>query len=283
MSGSLLGSRTLVTGAAGGIGRAAALAAASRGAQLVLTDIKGEELAETAAMAEGRGATVLASEIVDVSDHDAVLAFASRVHGDHGSLDVLMNVAGTSTWGAVDRLTHDDWRGMVEVDLMGPINFIEAFVPTMIEADRGGHLVNVSSAAGLLGLPWHAAYSAAKFGIRGVSEVLRFDLERHRIGVTLVCPGAVDTPLVDSVRIVGIDRDHPAARELAARFRRRAKTAEEVAATIVAAVEEDRYLVITSRDIKLAFALERWCPPLYRLAMRRLNRELTAVGERAAA
>lgn len=282
MSGPLLGSRVLVTGAAGGIGRAAALAAAARGAQLVLTDIKAGELAETGAMAEGRGAAVLASEIVDVTDHDAVVAFADAVHAEHGPIDVLMNVAGTSTWGTVDRLGHDDWRGMVDVDLMGPINFIEAFVPAMIEAGHGGHLVNVSSAAGLLGLPWHAAYSAAKFGIRGVSEVLRFDLEPHGIGVTLVCPGAVDTPLVESVRIVGIDRDHPAAREMAARFRRRATTATAVAAEIIAAVENGRYLVITSREIKLAFALERWCPPLYRRLMRRLNRELTAVGERAA-
>ena len=60
----------------------------------------------------------------------------------------------------------------------------------MIEAGRGGHVVNVSSVAGLLGLPWHAAYSAAKFGLRGVSEVLRFDLRRHGIGVSLVCPAA---------------------------------------------------------------------------------------------
>ena len=93
-----------------------------------------------------------------------------------------MNVAGISTWGSVDQLTHEHWRQMVDVDLMGPINVIEAFVPPMMAAGRGGHLVNVSSAAGLLGLPWHAAYSAAKFGLRGVSEVLRFDLEplRHR-------------------------------------------------------------------------------------------------------
>ena len=73
----------------------------------------------------------------------------------------------------------------------------------MIAAGRGGHVVNVSSAAGLFGLPWHAPYSAGKFGLRGVSEVLRFDLRRHGIGVSLVCPGAVKTPLVGTVTIVG--------------------------------------------------------------------------------
>lgn len=282
MSGPLLGRTVLVTGAAGGIGRASAIAAAASGARLIVTDIKADELAATVAVIAGSGADVLTSEVVDLTDHDAVTAFGERVHTDHGSVDVIMNVAGTSTWGSVDRLTHDDWREMVEVDLMGPINVIETFVPQMISAGRGGHLVNVSSAAGLLGLPWHAAYSAAKFGIRGVSEVLRFDLEPHGIGVTLVCPGAVDTPLVETVRIVGIDRDHPAVREMTTRFRRRAKSAQDVAGMIVAAVEGDRYLVITSREIKLAYWLKWWCPPLYRRVMRRLNRELTSVGQRAA-
>ena len=78
---------------------------------------------------------------------------------------------------------------MIDVNLIGPISVLECFVPPMIEAGRGGHLVNVSSAAGLFGLPWHAPYSASKFGLRGVSEVLRFDLRRHGIGVSLVCPG----------------------------------------------------------------------------------------------
>ena len=85
----------------------------------------------------------------------------------------------------------------------------QLFAPAVIAAGRGGHLVNVSSAAGLLGLPWHAPYSATKFGLRGISEVLRFDLRRHDIGVSLVCPGAVDTGLVDTVEIAGVDRSHP--------------------------------------------------------------------------
>ena len=98
---------------------------------------------------------------------------------------------------------------MVDINLMGPIHVIESFLPPMVEARRGGHLVNVSSAAGLVALPWHAAYSASKYGLRGLSEVLRFDLARHRIGVSVVVPGAVKTPLVETVHIAGVDRDHP--------------------------------------------------------------------------
>jgi NAD(P)-dependent dehydrogenase (short-subunit alcohol dehydrogenase family) len=281
VSGPVAGKSVLVTGAAGGIGRAAAIEAAGRGAAVVLTDIQADPLAATAAEIERRGGRVLRVDPLDITDHEAVQRLAAAVHADHGSLDIVMNVAGTSTWGPVDRLTHEHWRQMVEIDLMGPIGVIEAFVPAMMTAGRGGHLVNVSSSAGLIGLPWHAAYSAAKFGLRGVSEVLRFDLEPYGIGVSLVCPGAVDTPLVGTVEIVGVDRDHPAARRLTERFRRRAVSAERVGELILDAVERDRYLVFTSWDIRIVFALQSVCPPLYRLAMRRLNRELTAVAAQA--
>ncbi len=84
---------------------------------------------------------------------------------------------------------------------MGRIHGMECFIPEMIKAGRGGHLVNVSSAAGLFGLPFHAAYSASKFGLGGISEVLRFDLKRHGIGGSLVCPGGVNTGLVKTVEI----------------------------------------------------------------------------------
>ena len=283
MSGPVAGKAALITGAAGGIGRAAAIEAVDRGAAVVITDIQEAPLRATAETIAARGGSVLACEPVDLTDIEAGKAFAGRVHRDHGPLDVVMNVAGTSTWGSVDRLTNEHWRKMVEVDLMGPIGVIEAFVPPMIEARRGGHIVNVSSAAGLLGLPWHAAYSAAKFGIRGVSEVLRFDLERYDIGVSLVCPGGVNTPLVGTVEIVGVDRDHPALAKMTARFRKRAVSAESVAARILDGVERGTYLVFTSNDIRVAFWLQRYCPPLYRAAMRRLNRELTEVAAKAGA
>ena len=92
-----------------------------------------------------------------------------------------MNVAGISAWGTVENLEHRHWQRMVDVNLMGPIHVIESFVPAMMRgAVAAGALVNVSSAAGLLALPWHAAYSASKYGLRGVSEVLRFDLHTAR-------------------------------------------------------------------------------------------------------
>ena len=160
---------------------------------------------------------------------------------------------------------------MVDVYLMGPIHIIESFVPPMVRAGRGGHLVNVSSAAGLLALPWHAAYSASKFGLRGVSEVLRFDLKRHGIGVSLVVPGAVKTPLVGTVEIAGVDRDDPRIRKAIHRFEKRAVTPEKVASCIIAGVKKDRYLVYTSPDIRFGYWWARKFSPPYDFVMQRAN------------
>jgi NAD(P)-dependent dehydrogenase (short-subunit alcohol dehydrogenase family) len=274
---SLSGKRCFVTGAASGIGRATALAAARRGADLYLTDIAVEGLEETAEAVRAAAGRVSYTHTADVADHDAVVAMADEIHGAHGSMDVVMNVAGISIWGAIENLDHDHWQRAIDIDLVGPISVLESFVPPMIEAGRGGHVVNVSSAAGLLGLPWHAPYSAAKFGLRGVSEVLRFDLRRHRIGVSLVCPGGVKTPLVGTVEIVGVDPEDPEVAKLKRRFEKRAVSPEHVAEKILAGIEHDRYIVFTSRDIQLAYALQRWFPPGYRVAMRILNDRLVAV------
>ncbi|KAA1374898.1 SDR family oxidoreductase [Aeromicrobium fastidiosum] len=271
------GRTAVVTGAASGIGRAAAVLAAQRGARLVLTDRDPVGLARTVELVEGH---VVHHEALDITDEDAVAALARRSL-DRAPVDVVMNVAGISTWGRIQDLSPQHWRDCVEVDLMGPIHVLSAFVPPMIAAGTGGHVVNVSSAAGLFGLPLHAPYSAAKFGLRGVSEVLRFDLERHDIGVTLVCPGAVRTPLVGTVDIVGVDRDHPAVRRTVEHFERHAVTPEAAAAAMIRGVERGDHLVFTSRDVRLGHLAQRWVPWAYDLAMRRLNRRIGEVMDAA--
>jgi NAD(P)-dependent dehydrogenase (short-subunit alcohol dehydrogenase family) len=270
----LRGKRCLITGAASGIGRATAIAAAGQGAELFLTDRNGDGLEQVAAEIRGTGGTVSHFGTVDLVDHDAVVAFAAEVHALAPSMDVVMNIAGISTWGKIEQLEHEHWRRTIEINLMGPISVLECFVPPMIAAGRGGHVVNVASVAGLFGLPWHAPYSASKFGLRGVSEVLRFDLRKHGIGVSLVCPGAVKTPLVETVEIVGVDRSSPKMRRLIALFEHRAVSPEKVAEKILEGVEKNRYMVFTSPDGRFLHWLQRKFSPPYELLMRVMNREL---------
>jgi len=271
MASSFSGKRILITGAASGIGRATALRLARDQAVLFLTDINAEGLAQTVADARRAGADVAEHRALDIADHDAVAHFAADIHTRHPAMDVVMNIAGISAWGTVEHLTHRHWRSMIDVNLMGPIHVIETFLPPMVAAGRGGQLVNVSSAAGLVALPWHAAYSASKYGLRGLSEVLRFDLARHRIGVSLVVPGAVNTPLVDTVHIAGVDREHPKVQKLVGLFSGHAISAEKVAEKILDGITRNRFLIYTSTDIRALYAFKRfaWLP--YSFAMTRVN------------
>ncbi|MDO3401971.1 SDR family oxidoreductase [Mycolicibacterium neoaurum] len=265
------GKRILLTGAASGIGRATALKLAELGAELYLTDRDADGLATVVADAESLGAAVAAHRALDISDFEAVSAFADDVHAAHGALDIVMNIAGISAWGTVSTLSHQHWKSMIDVNLMGPIHVIETFVPPMVAAGRGGHLVNVSSAAGIVALPWHAAYSASKYGLRGLSEVLRFDLARHRIGVSVVVPGAVKTGLVQTVQIAGVDREDPRVAKWVDRFAGHAVSPEHAADKILAGVRRNRFLIYTSADIRALYAFKRvaWWP--YSVAMRQVN------------
>lgn len=271
MSFRFAGKRTLVTGAASGIGRAVALKLAREGAVLYLTDVNADGLADTVATARAAGAEVAGYRCMDITDFDAVSDFAAEVHRRHPAMDVVMNIAGISAWGTVNQLTHGHWRSMVDVNLMGPIHVIENFVPPMVSAGGGGRLVNVSSAAGLVPLPWHAAYSASKYGLRGLSEVLRFDLARHRVGVSLVVPGAVNTPLVQSVQIAGVDRDHPRVQRWVRRFAGHAVSPESAADKILAGVARNRFLIYTSPDIWALYAFKRYAPWPFSLVMKPVN------------
>lgn len=277
MAHTFAGKRCLVTGAASGIGRATALQLATHGAELYLTDRNNDGLELTVADVQALGGSVGAYRALDIADFDAVAAFAADVHAEHPAMDVVMNIAGVSAWGTVDRLSHQQWTSMVNINLMGPIHVIETFVPPMVAARRGGSLVNVSSAAGIVALPWHAAYSASKYGLRGLSEVLRFDLAKHRIGVSVVVPGAVRTPLVETVEIAGVDREDPKVKKWVDRFSGHAVSPEKAAAKILAGVSKNRYLIYTSQDIHALYLFKRvaWWP--YSVAMTQVNGIFTKV------
>jgi NAD(P)-dependent dehydrogenase (short-subunit alcohol dehydrogenase family) len=201
--------KCLITGAASGIGRSTAVAMAKLGAKLFLTDIDAKKLDETAGAIRQEGGTVCRHQVMNITDNAQVEKFADSIHAEFGPMDIVMNIAGIALWGEVDKLKVEHWRKVIDVNLMGPIHIIQGFVAPMIRAGRGGHLVNVASAAALLAFPVHAPYSATKFGLLGISEVLRYDLMRHNIGVTVICPGAVETPLKNTVEIIGVDQNRP--------------------------------------------------------------------------
>src|SRR4051812_563020 len=152
----LRGKSVFLTGAASGIGRATALAAAREGAVLFLTDVDEPRLLDVVEEIRVAGGEVAYAAPVDVADHDAVRAMAAEITEQHGAMDVVMNIAGIASGGPIPAMPHRTGRGVVDVNLRGPISVLESLVPPMIEARRGGQVVNVSSAAGIIGMPWHA-------------------------------------------------------------------------------------------------------------------------------
>jgi len=256
--------KVFITGAASGIGRATAQAMGKRACRLFLTDIDENGLKKTVDAISHAGGQVCLSRAFDVGDYKAMSAFADEVHAGYDSLDILVNVAGIALFSQVEDMEHSDWEKVIKVNLWGVIHGIECFVPEMIRAGKGGHIVSVSSTAGLIGLPWHVVYSATKHAVVGISEVLRYDLKKHNIGVSVICPGAVNTGIVQSVKINASPESLEKSREL---FLKIAIAPEKVAEMIVNAVRSRKFLVITSFDIKLFYFLKRYFPPLYHLVM----------------
>ncbi len=259
-----------MTGAASGIGKAVAVLLAEKGAILFLTDINAKGLEETVAQIKTKNGKIAVYRAFSVTDFEQVKSFAEEIQNMYGAMDIVMNIAGISAWGAVDKMKHEEWNSIIDINLKGPIHIIESFVPAMVQQKKG-HIVNVSSAAGLFGLPWHGAYSASKYGLRGLSDVLRHDLKRYNIRLHLVCPGAVDTGLVHTIKIAGATISAEELQVLKARFQKHAVSPEQAAKSILSGIEKNDYLIFTSLDIRLGYWAKRKFTFLYDFTMQKMN------------
>ncbi len=241
---SLRGRVVAVTGAGSGIGRAIATEAARRGARLAVSDLDGAAADATADACRDLGAEARAY-VLDVTDAVACIAHAAAVAADFGAVHVVVNNAGIGLAASALDQTIDDVDAVLAVNLHGVVNGTQAFLPHLV-ASGDGHVVNISSAAGLVGFPGQSAYSAAKFGVRGYTEALAIDLRAARVpvGVTCVHPGGVRTPIARNARYVGYDADR-----VARLFEAGAATSPARAARrILDAVERDRARVVIGPD-----------------------------------
>ena len=253
----------LVTGAASGIGQATALAFAERGAHLVICDIDEAGLAATAERLRELGAEVL-SERVDVADAHAMERFAERVHARIPAVDLLMNNAGIGIGARFLETPLEEWERIVSINLMGVVHGNRCFVPRMIERGRGGHVVNVASAAGFVATQLLAAYSATKFAVVGLSEALREELAPHGIGVTALCPGLIDTPITRNTQMFGVADSETIRNQLAEGYRRRGYGPERVAAGVLRAIQRNRAVAPVAPEAWAMYWLKRFTPGLSR-------------------
>jgi NAD(P)-dependent dehydrogenase (short-subunit alcohol dehydrogenase family) len=198
MAESVSGKVAFVTGGASGIGAALATKLVDGGAEVWIADRQigiAQELAQKLDRGlSGGPATAHAIEL-DVRDYPAFERAVAEVVQHSGRIDYLFNNAGIGVGGEVDAYTLDDWNDVFDVNLGGVVHGIQAVYPTMIR-QRSGHIVNTASLAGLVAAPGSASYTAAKHAVVGISKVLRVEAKRHGVRVSVLCPGAIRTPIL---------------------------------------------------------------------------------------
>ncbi len=189
----------LVTGGGSGIGRGMALAFADSGMHVVIADIEEDAARKVAGEVEQRGVRSLPVQ-VDVTDRAAVEALAERSFAELGAVHVLCNNAGVAVFGPLDQMSDADWRFVLSVNLEGVVHGLQAFLPRMRELEGEKHVVNTASGAGVIAFPTLGVYTATKYAVVGISETLRADVAAHGIGVSVLCPGVVNTRIFESQR-----------------------------------------------------------------------------------
>jgi len=263
-----------ITGAGSGIGRALALRSADLGAILALSDWDEVGLAETHRLVRDRAAREPRTDRLDVRDRQAMHDYASSVRRQHGRVNAIVNNAGVTLLGRFEEVDHDDFRWVMDVDFWGVVHGTRAFLPHLVESGDG-HVVNVSSLFGLMGMPGQTAYNSAKFAVRGFTEALRQELlaDRRPVQVTCVHPGGVRTDIVRNARATSSQDQAEVARRFDIRLAR--TTPEQAADVIIAGVLAHRPRVLVGRDAKLLDGLVRLAGPRYQRVVAVLARRFT--------
>lgn len=249
------GALALVTGAGSGIGREIALELARKGTRVIAVDLQADTAEKTAVActevgpeAEGRAC--------DVADLDAVRSLAETVHAEHGPLDVLVNNAGVGMSARLTDMSMDDWHWIRGINLDGVVHGCHTFGPAMLERGRG-HVVNISSGLGYTMRATEPAYVTTKAAVLALSQCLRADWAASGVGVTAICPGVINTPILDGTRFLGgqadtVDRTRKAFR--------RGHPPELVARDVVVAIRKDKAVVPVGWESKLGWWAHRLLP-----------------------
>lgn len=271
----LAGHWAVVTGAGSGIGRASALAFAQRGANVAICDIGEAGLAETESAARKLGVEAIARR-VDVAKADQMQAFADAVHARVEAVDIVMNNAGVGLGGGLLETSLEDWRWIVDINLFGVVHGVHCFVPAMVKRGRGGHVVNVASMAGYVAGSLLPAYTTTKFAVVGLSESLREELAPHRIGVTAICPGVINTGIVQASRLRGAQSGDAMRAEMQRGFDRRNYAPERVAENVLKAIARNRAIAPISPEAWIFYYAKRFAPGLVRWIGAQLTKQQLA-------
>ncbi|HAS12314.1 MAG TPA: acetoin dehydrogenase [Acidimicrobiaceae bacterium] len=265
-----------ITGAGSGIGRAVATELARRGAEVALCDVDDAGLAETADRIQAMG-TRVSTQRVDVADRQAVEEWADKVAADHGKVNLIINNAGVALGANVETMSYEDLEWLMGVNFWGVVHGTKAFLPHLRAAGEG-HIVNISSVFGMMGIPSQSAYNAAKFAVRGFTEALRIELDADggKVSCTTIHPGGIKTNIArngrfDDATMSGMGmsdlvQDPDKVLEMTERAFR--TTPEKAAQVILDAVQADKRRAFIGTDAQLFKFMAMLPPGVYQNAIR---------------
>ncbi len=245
-----MSARVLVTGGASGLGRALVQRFRDRGDRVLVGDLahqRPDDLPD--------GTDYLRLDVTDQADWDRARSWVDR---HWGGLDILVNNAGVATGGRIDVESMEDWRRVVDVNLLGVVRGCRTFTP-MLKAQRSGHLVNIASLAGLVHGPGMASYNAVKAGVVALSETLSFELEPWGIATSVVCPAFFRTNLHSSLQGSDVEMERAAERLITGAT----ASADDIAAVVLKGVDAGRHLILTDSLGRRAYWAKRLARPAY--------------------
>ncbi len=257
----LEGRTAVITGAAGGIGRAIAVSLARRHCDLALADVDEAGMAGTEELVRAYGVRVTRHRL-DVGNRVDVAGFPARVSEEHAGVDLLVNNAGVAVGGTFEQASEEDFEWLFEINFWGLVRMTRAFLPAL-RVSGDSRVVNLSSLFGLIAPPEQVAYAASKFAVRGFSEALRHELEGSGVGVTVVHPGGVATSIAENARVpAGVSAEEVQRRR--ARYRKFLRLPPEVAGeTIVRGIERRKPRILVGSDAKVMSVIARVLPASY--------------------
>jgi NAD(P)-dependent dehydrogenase (short-subunit alcohol dehydrogenase family) len=256
------GKVVVITGAGSGIGRELALNAAAKGALLALSDIDEVGLMETAERAGARMAREIRTDKLDVSDRAAMASYAASVREELGRVNLVINNAGVALHGDFEEMSYEQFEWVMGINFWGVVSGTKEFLPHLIESGDG-HLVNISSLFGLMGMPGQSAYNASKFGVRGFTEALRQEMlvAGHPVQVSCVHPGGIKTAIARNARTTASHDPATVARLFDKKLAK--TTAEAAAQVIIDGILADKPRIVVGTDAKVLDAFVRLAGPRY--------------------
>ncbi len=253
--------RVLITGAGSGLGLALAHRYARSGARVACVDLIAERTEAAAAALSGTGHL---AHVADVGDDASMQALHDRIQREWGSLDVLINNAGIASVGPMIDTTMEEWRRVLDIDLLGVVRGCRLFLPAMLTA-RKGQIINTASFAGLASAPGMMSYGVAKAGVVALSDQLRAEVHHSGVRVAVICPAFFRTNLMDTA--IASERIKTRVEKM---MDTSPDTLDGVADKVFAAAERGEFMIIPTKREPMRWRIKRWLPGLYFSMVRKL-------------